>query len=873
MIPRNCSTRPARTAATWLSMLLLGSTAAHAAAIISEPETLVYGRILNRKNPNLEQLVTAGTLYWTIQKPDGSTVVLSGEVDALDNGHYSYLVRIPHQAMMLGQQPSPLVLPLGTTTTTASHASISFNGAPATILSPSTSVFDLDQTLRASALRVDLEINAANPDGDGDGIPDWWEDKYGLDKQDSTDALTDANGNGRNNLAEYLAGTDPNHNSTQPLLLTHEVIAYSKSESLVLLETADSNSTPAQLTYTLYTPPTGGRLVLRNAVHLPATTSVPLAAGATFTQADVSAGRLVFEHTEGETPGSFEVGVRDEVPANPESRGPVQVLLFDPADNLVAATPEESVRLEARRLAVSHGHLVADLSSAAGKHRLSAPTAGLSASAYQTHVTNYGAETPHVFLGGPADDTFTGGAAADFFYGSDGANTMTGGTGGDSFIFTGTSPSVDTITDFTPTQGDLIDLSGVLDGLSTRLTDYVRIRRSGTDAMLEICAGGTNSGFTDRVIRLQNSTLQPADVLNLYYSGNLETGAVGLPSRVSITATNTGASENGPVAGQFTVTREGDFDLPLTVNLTISGNATNGVDYQNIPSSITIPSGQAGAVISILPYVDATAEFNETVFIQIADSTGYLTGTAASAQLVIEDLKPQISLEVIEKLAGVTGSSPASVVIRRGGLLSPEVFVQFTLSGTAKSGTDYNTVTPYVTFTSGQTAKVIEFVPKPNANFAGAEAKTIRMTVKADTAFASMVPAADLTLVPQRLSYDEWLAARGVNASDQELLRYGFSQGTAPSDNSMFARMPKATVEDGYLTLRFRKKPGVSDMNYQVQYSSNLTQWQSGSDVVEDITSQVAPNDPGAAVFRSKTPMSAAKVASMRVNLLLENND
>ena len=58
MIPRNCSTRPARTAATWLSMLVLGSTAAH--AFISEPETLVYGRILNRKNPNLEQLVTQG---------------------------------------------------------------------------------------------------------------------------------------------------------------------------------------------------------------------------------------------------------------------------------------------------------------------------------------------------------------------------------------------------------------------------------------------------------------------------------------------------------------------------------------------------------------------------------------------------------------------------------------------------------------------------------------------------------------------------------------------------------------------------------------------------------------------------------------------
>jgi hypothetical protein len=375
------------------------------------------------------------------------------------------------------------------------------------------------------------------------------------------------------------------------------------------------------------------------------------------------------------------------------------------------------------------------------------------------------------------------------------------------------------------------------------------------------------------VIRLQNSTLQPGDLLNLYYAGNLETGAVGLPPRVSLAATGPQASENGPTPGQFTISREGDLDLPLTVNLQITGNATNGVDYQNVPTAITIPAGQAAAVVSILPYVDATVEFSEVVAFQIAESAGYLTGTATIAQIVIEDLKPQLSLEVIEGIAGVSDGTPGAVLIRRSGLLSPEVFVQFTLSGTAKSGIDYNTVTPYLTLAPGQTTRIVEFVPKTNVNFGSAEAKTIRMTLKPDAAFASMVPAANLVLVPQRLSYDEWLASRGVEASDEALIHYGFSTGLPSNHPSIFSRQPKATIENGYLTLRFRKKPGVTDMNYVVEYTNNLNQWQTGPEAVEDITPLVAPNDPAAAVYRSKTPISAQRVAAMRVKLLLETGE
>lgn len=46
-------------------------------------------------------------------------------------------------------------------------------------------------------------------DSDGDGIPDEWEKKYGLDPNDPSDAVKDMNGDGYTNIEKYINGIDP----------------------------------------------------------------------------------------------------------------------------------------------------------------------------------------------------------------------------------------------------------------------------------------------------------------------------------------------------------------------------------------------------------------------------------------------------------------------------------------------------------------------------------------------------------------------------------------------------------------------------------------------------------------------------------------
>ena len=110
---------------------------------------------------------------------------------------------------------------------------------------------------------------------------------------------------------------------------------------------------------------------------------------------------------------------------------------------------------------------------------------------------------------------------------------------------------------------------------------------------------------------------------NLYDSGVfLEEGSLtangnSVDSRTTAGLAYTSMIE-GCLDGEIIVRRNGSNNgSAQTVNLQIGGTATNGVDYTNIPSSVTIPAGQDSIVLNIHAFQDNLNENFESLIIYL----------------------------------------------------------------------------------------------------------------------------------------------------------------------------------------------------------------------------------------------------------------
>jgi hypothetical protein len=206
--------------------------------------------------------------------------------------------------------------------------------------------------------------------------------------------------------------------------------------------------------------------------------------------------------------------------------------------------------------------------------------------------------------------------------------------------------------------------------------------------------------------------------------------------RLTLAATAASASEPS-TSGAFTITRSGSTTSALTVTLRVRGTATAGQDYAAIPLTTNIPAGAASLEIPVSVINDLRAEPVETVVLDlVSNQAEYEVFAPMTGTVEITDDNDVTSINVaIANAFAYEGipSDTAAFRLSRVGDNSGDLTVNFSLSGTAQSGTDYQSPGASVVIPAGANDALVTITPIDNT--ISNENRTVTLTLAAGTGY------------------------------------------------------------------------------------------------------------------------------------------
>jgi gliding motility-associated-like protein/uncharacterized repeat protein (TIGR01451 family) len=206
---------------------------------------------------------------------------------------------------------------------------------------------------------------------------------------------------------------------------------------------------------------------------------------------------------------------------------------------------------------------------------------------------------------------------------------------------------------------------------------------------------------------------------------------------VVVSASTPAALENA-TNGAFTISIAGN-KVPvadITVTYTISGTATTNSDYATLTATAVIPAGSSSVIVPVSVLDDNLIEPAETVIMNLtgASSSGFTItiGTANSATVNIAD-DDNINLNLQVTATAPAAAEPATngmftISLASGKRTAEPVTVQYTISGTATPGADYNALTGTITIPAGQNAVTVPVQVIDDSGVEGPETVFLRIT-------------------------------------------------------------------------------------------------------------------------------------------------
>ncbi len=273
------------------------------------------------------------------------------------------------------------------------------------------------------------------------------------------------------------------------------------------------------------------------------------------------------------------------------------------------------------------------------------------------------------------------------------------------------------------------------------------------------------------------------------------------------------------------VVRTAGNEGTVTVEYTTGGGtATEGTDYTKSSGTLTFASGETSKTFDVSIKDDSSSEGNETVTLTLSNpGNGVSMGTPSSATLIITDDEAGSSSSTSSSASSSASSGPSvgfsatqysvdedmstlTITVTRAGSSSSTAAVNYaTANGTAKSGSEYTSVSGTLNFNANETSKTFTIPIANDTSDDGAKTFTINLT-----------NAVNATLTPN-------LGTATVTINDDETVEFG-------SGSFKFSKSNYAVDESTGQAVITVQRTGGSTFQAAVNYATTGLTANSGTD-------------------------------------------
>lgn len=191
----------------------------------------------------------------------------------------------------------------------------------------------------------------------------------------------------------------------------------------------------------------------------------------------------------------------------------------------------------------------------------------------------------------------------------------------------------------------------------------------------------------------------------------------------------------------------------ITVNYSISGSATSGVDFTALPGTIAFASGDSSKTINVTALPDADFENAESVTLTLLPGTGYTlmaSQNPSATGYILDADQPMVDASVADSAStlsnqGTETTASLRFIISRRTATSSALVVNYTMTGTATEITDYTGTTGSATIPADAKSVYVTLTPVNDTIPEGVESIVMNLTPASGT-YGIRTPSATMLL-------------------------------------------------------------------------------------------------------------------------------